>query len=848
MVSNSENVNSVFFRSLNMNTFMKKALSLLMLGLIMPLALRADIEVKVLKNEQDLPERFCSIWQKGDFLVSDGRSLILIGGVPRPLKSTGSNYPAPNAMGSILSFVPAGKNLQSNLNIGAGQVRIKDKTDYVTYSLVSPGVKNAADGSVSFECSAVYENKDKAKLEIKTTYQISPGSGKILLSSSIKNIGTAEVKDLSYSLYLGVNHSYSFSPYNRTSSPQLNFRVYPKKGHYLGWWNPNPVEEGDKRLPGKLAPGESSKVQYSLFAETHADALLQTIYQALNVKTSPATLHFKGVEGRFMEVIVRDILTSTVYFRTFLEEPFSTTVPLPQGIYSVRANFFPAVRETNFAVKPNADNLCILENPNHGLVRAKIRNSQGEFVPGKVTFIGLDPTKTPYFRPENPRDTGKSWETFKDSCYPSEEGLDIRLPVGAYLVYASRGPEYTRDQKIIEILKDDRQDLLLTIDKVLETPNLISLDPHMHTQNSDGQMLVPERLKSVVAEGVDVAVATDHNYITDYLGPLKRLGLNKYLAVLFGSEVTKPSMIHYNTYPMQYRETEDDHGAIEIDSNDVSALFNASRTANPQAVLQVNHPRAGDLGYFNNYQLDKDAAAFAKKNIDLSFNLFEAMNGPTFFRGNQDAIEDWLHLLNRGYYYPIVGSSDAHAIDREEPGFSRTYVSYSGGKGDMLDANALLQALRKGGSFVSNGPLVDFKVNNTYALGDTLTAKDGKVDISVKVTGAPWVSVDEVRLIINGERRIIFPIKAVDKSLERFRQRVTLNLERDAALVIEVLGKKTLYPVVQRQTAEGLSANASLPYALTNPIFVDVDGNGKFDPPWPEKVKIQAATATAKHP
>jgi hypothetical protein len=208
MVSHSENVNGVFIRSL----IMKKAIPLLMLGLIMPLALRADIEVKVLKSEQDLPERFCGIWQKGDFLVSDGRSLILIGGVPRPLKSTGGNYPAPNAIGSILSFVPAGKNLQSNMNIGAGQVRIKDKTDYVTYRLVSPGVKNPADGSVSFECSAVYENEDKAKLEVKTTYQISPRAGKILLSSSIKNIGTSEIKDLSYSLYLGVNHSYSFSP------------------------------------------------------------------------------------------------------------------------------------------------------------------------------------------------------------------------------------------------------------------------------------------------------------------------------------------------------------------------------------------------------------------------------------------------------------------------------------------------------------------------------------------------------------------------------------------------------------------------------------------------------------
>ena len=831
-----------------MKKYILTSLSLLIIGVILPRALQADIEVKIIKSEQDLPERFCRIWQKGDFIVIDGRTLILIGGVPRPLKATGGNYPAPNAMGSILSIVPAGKNLQSAMNIGAGQVRIKDKTDYVTYTAVNPGLKNPSDGSLTFECTGIYENKDKAKAEVITTYQIIAGAGQVLISSTIKNIGAAEIKDMSYSLYLGVNHSYSFSPFHRTSFPNLNFRVYPKKGHYLGWLNPNPVEEGDNRLPGKLAPGEMYKVRYCLSAEAQPNALLETIYRGLDVKVIPATLHFKNVEGRFMEVVVREMLTSTIFFRTFLEEPFSITVPLPEGLYSVRANFFPATQETVFAVKPSAENLVILENPNHGSVRLKIKNSKGEFVPGKVTFIGLDPTKSPYFRPENPRDTGKRWEAFKNSCYPPEEGLEVRLPVGNYLAFASRGPEYTRDQKIIEILKDDRQDILFTIDKVVETPNLASLDPHMHTQNSDGQVLVAERLKSVVAEGVDVAVATDHNYITDYAGPLKRLGLNKYLAVIFGSEVTKPSHIHYNMYPMQLRESEDDHGAIDIDADDVTVLFNASRTANPLAVLQVNHPRAGNLGYFNNYQLDKDAAAFAKKNIDLTFSLFEAMNGPTFFRGNQDAVEDWLHLLNRGYYFPIVGSSDTHAIDRAEPGYSRTYVSYSGGKGDALDAAVFFQALKKGKSFVSNGPFVDFKVNASSTPGDTVTAKAGRVDISLRVTGAPWVSVNEVRLIVNGERRIIFLIKPDEKSTLKLRQQFSFNLEKDAALVVEVLGKKTLYPVVERLTGDGLPVNASLPYALTNPVFVDVDGNGKFDPPWPDKVKIQTEPAASKHP
>ena len=817
----------------------RTALGFIVLVLLGTVLQGADLTVKVIQNESDLPEKFSAIWKPGDMVASDGQYLLLIGGSRRP-QVTPVGYPAPDAMGSILGFLPAGKKLQATVNIGAPQLRIKTKTEYIRYKSVTFGSKPAADGTVTFECEAAFEKADWGKVEITTTYQVFPGQGKIVIASVLKNTGTAECKDLSYSLYFNANHTYSFSPYNRTSYPQLNFRVYPRRAHYLGWLNLNPVEEGERRNPGQLAPGASFKVQYTLYANTQPDSLLQTLYEAQKAKTQRAAFAFKNVEGPFMEVIVREPLTSSVFFRTFLEEPFAFDIPLPEGTYEVQANFFPAVRDKLLAVKPNAENLCVLANPASGTVKVKIRNGKGDYVPGKVSFIGLDPTKTPYFQPENPRDTGRNHEAFKNSVFPPEDGMDVRLPVGIYLISASRGLEYTREEKVVEILKDDIHPLVLTIDKVIDMPAWIGLDPHMHTQNSDGQMLVPERLRSIVGAGVDVAVATDHNYVTDYAATLKRLGLNKYLAVVLGSEVTKGAVIHFNTYPVKLIEGEDLKGAISVVPDEATALFAASRAKNPLALFQVNHPRSGDMGYFNNFQLDKETAAFANRGFDLAFQVMEAMNGPTFARGNQEAVEDWLHLLNRGYYFPIVGASDSHTIDRGEPGFSRTYVFYSGGKGDALDANALFQAVRQGRSFVTNGPFVDFKVNGGAVPGDTLTAKDGKIDLTIKVSGTPWISVDEVRLIVNGERRIVFPVKAADKALEKFRlSSLGITLDRDAALVVEVLGKRTLYPVVQRQTAEGLAANAALPYALTNPVFIDVDGNGKFDPVWPEKVRIK---------
>ncbi|MDP1086523.1 hypothetical protein Q6245_29600, partial [Klebsiella pneumoniae] len=70
----------------------------------------------------------------------------------------------------------------------------------------------------------------------------------------------------------------------------------------------------------------------------------------------------------------------------------------------------------------------------------------------------------------------------------------------------------------------------------------------------------------------------------------------------------------------------------------------------------------------------------------------------------------------------------------------------------------LASALKKGQSFVTNGPLVDFTVTRKFQPGDLLTDRDGKVKAWIRVQSAPWIEVSEVRVIVNGERKIIFPV------------------------------------------------------------------------------------------
>jgi hypothetical protein len=799
----------------------------------------AGAEVKRLAAASDLPEAFSTTWAKGDLLVSEAGHLAIVGGTRRPLR-TPMNYPAANAMGSLLAFVPAGRGLRNDVNIGAPVLMFGRQPEYLVYASVTAEEarhEREPGQGPRIIATASYSGESGKTAAIRTVYTFLP-DGRVEIASTITNTGAGFFKDLAYSVFFNANHSYSFSPFDKDRFPGLNFRVYPKNGFFMAWVTHAPAGTAPGPQPGILDPGQSFEARYTLLADPDGKRLLERVYSLLGVPAVPAQLEFRDFRGKTMEAVVEDLETGMVFFRTFLGNQPSLEIALPEGNYLTRANFFPAVVEKLLVVRAGGANSVRLEDPPKGRVRVRIRDASGAFVPGKVTLIGLDPTRSPYFEPENPLKTGRSMETVKNSCYPQEAGKSILLPAGTYLAVASRGPEYGVDQKVIEVFTDREQEVLFRVDRVLEKTGLLSLDPHLHTQFSDGSVRIPERLRSLVAEGVDLAVATDHNYVADYSTALRELRLDPYLAVASGDEVTpRDSYVHLSVYPISPQEGREADGAFPVPllTGPLGPFLAAVRGRYPGALLQLNHPRSGNLGLFNNARLDPDSAAVADAGFDLSFDLIEVMNGAAFFDGNEETVLDWFHLLNRGYRFGIIGSSDSHDTAGNEPGYSRTYVSYAGG-GAAPDWEALAGALKGGRAFISNGPLVELLVNGRYGPGDTFTEKGGRVDVAMKVRAAPWVSVDELRVIVNGERTLILPVKREDGKPAAVSREVSFRLDRDAYLAVEVLGMSSLYPVVQQSSRSGSYRNAALPYALTNPVFVDVDGNGRFDPPVAGKV------------
>ncbi len=807
-------------------------------------AYSAGVNIQVVQDPGKLTPALVGFVQKGDYLISGGRYTAAIAVAPRQAWST-INYGHPEVSGYILAFLTEGASKRAETQIGFPSVRIDGKA-------LKPGPSSVKQAGAMIIVRTPFENGQGLKLEVQTHYSFAFESGRINAVSEIRNAAASAVDKLSFGLGASALQSFSFSPFNEKAFPKLNFRVWPRPDHALGWFNQDPHETADKPLPGNLGPGQVHRISYSLFVGPDSHKVLDALYASAGIKPEPAFIELKGFEG-LTEIIVREPATGAVFFRVFMDKAEPFNLPLPRGTYNIRANFFPAVVEKTITVDGSpAREPIILEPPAFGRVKVSIADREALPVLGKVSFIGLAPCPSPYFKPENPVETGRGWEDFKNSVFPLRKAIDFVLPAGAYLVTASRGPEYTRETRVVEITGGENPALAFRLDKVVDTRGLASIDTHMHTQISDGGMLIPERLRSVVGEGLDVAVAADHNYVVDYRPDLERLGLASDLAVISGTEVTaKTGSIHYNTFPNAIRTGEPRNGVINIEDETPATLFALSRAKNPGTLIHLNHPRYPGLGYFLTYNLDPEAAASAEAPFSMDFDVMEAMNGVRLEESNRKSIENWFHFLNRGYRIRAVGASDAHGIDGGEPGYARTYVLYGGPKGRDLDAAALVRAIKEGRSFVSTGPIVSVLVDRRGTLGDIVPvkgggtlgdlvrAKGGRIRVDIRVSGAPWLDVSEVRLIVNGKRQAPLPMELEAGGTLKFKDRARLDLERDSWIAVEVKGRPSLYPVVQQHQGATEAEGAVVPYALTNPVFVDVDGDGRCDPVWPEKVVIK---------
>jgi hypothetical protein len=361
-----------------------------------------------------------------------------------------------------------------------------------------------------------------------------------------------------------------------------------------------------------------------------------------------------------------------------------------------------------------------------------------------------------------------------------------------------------------------------------ETPGWISADLHVHASPSaDSIVPLRDRVFEFVSDGVEVIAGTDHNVVTDYQPQIAELGVGEYITALVGDELTTNGWGHFGVFPILQHVDRSGHGAFHVHGRTARDFFEDIRAEAPDAIIQVNHPRIdAEIGYFNLGRLDSPSDQADRPGFSFDFDAVEVLNGyqDPDRRSVDRVVSDWTELLDHGHLVTATGNSDTHHLTYNLGGYPRNYIAVQDDRPAHVTPAALAHALRDRHAFFTTGPIVDLTVAGGH-IGDLVTTHNGKAHGEVTVRAAPWVSVSKVRLYLNGVEVKHWDVPDSEEPV-RLKDAFEVDVTRDSYVFVRVDGNRVLSPVVgdpKRFTV--------LPFALTNPVFLDVDGKSQFTPP-----------------
>jgi hypothetical protein len=500
----------------------------------------------------------------------------------------------------------------------------------------------------------------------------------------------------------------------------------------------------------------------------------------------------------------------------------------------------------------------------------------GRDVPARVSFHGVDDTPDPTLAP-----AVWSWiapemaEASRNFLYTSGVPEVVYLPAGHYEILATRGPAYSMARTVIEpgpAGREAPEEVVLTIERVVDTRGWISADFHVHAiASSDSSIPLRDRLASFRAQDVDAIVASDHWIISDYEADLgshapELQGIRVIPGLETGTHGLSLPQGHWNFWPMVRDLSLDQRTAWGAPSyggrrpkglRSVSELYAHFAAFNAEArrarfgdfpvVTQLNHPRGlqklpfhhkarvhdylESVGYDPSRPLDQgpNAQLLARPRPDLprpiDVDAIELLNRLAY--GLYLEIRaDWFAWIAGGFVPTAMANTDSHWIVITEAGYPRNWVRYDGPH--PVEAEPLARAIRARQVVGSTGPLIELSP----------WTRDGRpwvgaLDaLEVTVRGPAWMPIDEVRVWVDGELVAVRPLPpgpadphSVTQQVHRLE--IPLSIGGDAFVVVEA--GDDLTRLVSPEPHPGPLGRA-FPnlrvLAFTNPLLVDFEGDG----------------------
>lgn len=590
----------------------------------------------------------------------------------------------------------------------------------------------------------------------------------------------------------------------------------------------------------QLWPGQPITLQRKLFAGRNLFDLRRIAGDAMGLPHRQAIVWVRDQAGAPVANADVDLMTGSERYATGRTDNNGQLVlQLPErGSYvSVRAQGHGEPVRVVVDEKTNQLNV-ILQNA--GTLKGSIVDGDNKPIPAMAQVWGRLGVETPFFGPDS--GTFAMWNTI----HTANGKIDQKLAPGLYDIIVSHGPEYNAWQSTFEVKAGKATAIEVKLERVVQSTGWISADFHGHASESgDNVSSQLGRVLNLLVEGIEFAPATEHNRISSYTPHLLRLGALDKLATASGMELTGTSLSlsHHNAFPLEHKPLQQNGGGPEISSDPEVQLERLSRwDNNSEKLVQQNHADFGQLFYDRDHDGVTDHGhSHGVPFIDVvEINPLEAVFWAPFApvlpdyvrpdRALKNRVFGWLQMLNQGYRLPAVSNTDAHA-NWHGSGYVRNYVESPTDLPALVKTLDVVHAAEHGHVVMTNGPFLEVSALNSAGgkagPGDDLAATDGRVSIHIKVQSPNWFGVSRVRVLINGRTTPELDFsraqgsKGFSDGVVQYEQTVLLQFKGDAHIVVITTDDEHSFGPIR-----GQFYGKDHPAALSNPVFVDVDGSG----------------------
>jgi hypothetical protein len=487
----------------------------------------------------------------------------------------------------------------------------------------------------------------------------------------------------------------------------------------------------------------------------------------------------------------------------------------------------------------------------------RVRDERGQIVPARVILrpepgagYGESLTKG---KPSH-RTLGSMFGTpVSDGVVGTIDGVlltrgegEIPVPPGPRTLVVTHGPAYELAEVRVVLDPDERCDLEVQLARTVDTGGWLSTDPHTHRDNDFDSRLTAERqLASAVANGVDLPMLTEHHAADSFAVAGRRLGYPPEVAGYPSGSEIGVRYAHATVYPLHPLSDDETGGAPQwmpcttprrrprvvepaipcIDTRDGAMHL---KTLWPLSLVIAAHPvfPRSDLGFLDNLHWGYYAAypppSPPPEMLD-AFDGMELLSGAVMDPLTVErTVGDWLWLVGSGRRLIGVAGSDSHTLSTSRAGWPRTWLRLDEPVPGYVTEEEISGALHQGRVIASSGPFVRLSVNGGD-IGDLVPATSTSLDVRVSVDAAAFIPIDEVIIFLDGVdvARLRVPRSSAHP---RFEAALTLPMRpKGDSFVVAVAVGDALLPMEVAGRWGGMPS-----VAITNPVFVDGDGDGRF--------------------